>query len=103
MEAVTEVIVKVNDVLVMVSLISTIYWAGFVGRNRDERGYKIIGKSSILSFSIAIFCVAFSLLFNISGQIQDAHLSEYLLFTYTLTMTVFALSLFIYNRSGTIG
>lgn len=100
MEALTEVIVKINDILVAVSLVSTIYWAGFVGRHRDERGYKIIAKSSILSFSISIFCVAFSLLFNISGQIQDAHLSEYLLFTYTLTMTIFALSLFINNRRG---
>lgn len=100
MVTVTEFIVKMNDILVMISLIATIYWSVFVGRYRDERGYKIIGKSSILSFSIAILCVAFSLLFNISGQIQDAHLKEYLLFTYTLTMTVFALSLFINSRSG---
>lgn len=98
MNVVTEIITKANDFLVLASVLATLYWGGYVGKYRDERSYKIIGKSTIISFPIALFCIAFSLIFNLNGKIPNSSLSEYLLFTFTFSLTLFAVSIFIMNR-----
>lgn len=98
MEFITVAITKLNEFLVLISLISVFYWTGFLAKNWDERGFIILGKSSIVAFGVAIFFVGFTLLFNLSGKIEDGQLKEYLLFTYTLTVTIFSITIFIFNK-----
>ncbi|WP_018922654.1 hypothetical protein [Salsuginibacillus kocurii] len=100
MENITFAISELNSYLVFISLVAGVYWAYFIGKHRDERGYQIIGKASIFSFIIVIGFVSFSMLFNLSGQIPNEALTEYLIFTYTMAMIVFALCLFIYNHKS---
>lgn len=88
----------VNDVTVLLSLIAIFYWAIFVGKNRDERGYKVMGKASIFSFSVITLLLGFLMLFNISGQIQNEAVKEYLIFIYTVSTIVFSTLIFVYNR-----
>lgn len=87
-----------NDITVLVSLLAVFYWANFIGKNKDERGYKVMGKASIFSFAIITLLVGFSMLFNITGQIQNDVLKEYLIFTYTTSMIVFSALIFVFNR-----